>query len=165
MSTKHEFDDKRVKIGVLCVGEQDGYSHIRHVRTANYIFSKVWTKRRNISQFIPLDFRMTRLSALMICSVLMSSMIKRLVQKHTNVFQNVENFERLENADHETFRSRATSCLVWIRRASKSMSLSHLCTRWTITTIAIVIYLFCSFSEFVTLNTLMVKILLDWWTR
>ena len=89
VSTKHEFDDKRVKIGVLCVGEQDGYSHIRHVRTANYIFSKVWTKRRNISQFIPLDFRMTRLSALMICSVLMSSMIKRLVQKHTNVFQNV----------------------------------------------------------------------------
>ena len=43
------------------------------------------------------------------------------------------------------FRSRATSCLVWIRRASKSMSLSHLCTRWTITTIAFVIYLFCSF--------------------
>ena len=121
--------------------------------------------REDISQFIPLDFRMTRLSALMICSVLMSSMIKRLVQKHTNVFQNVENFERLENADHETFRSRATSCLVWIRRASKSMSLSHLCTRWTITTIAFVIYLFCSFSEFVTINTMMVKILLDWWTR
>ena len=23
------------------MGEQDGYSHIRHVRTANYIFSKV----------------------------------------------------------------------------------------------------------------------------
>jgi len=40
VSTKHEFDDKRVKIGVLCVGEQDGYTHIRHVRTANYIFSK-----------------------------------------------------------------------------------------------------------------------------
>jgi len=40
VSTKHEFDEKRVKIGVLCVGEQDGYSHIRHVRTANYIFSK-----------------------------------------------------------------------------------------------------------------------------
>jgi hypothetical protein len=41
VSTKHEFDDKRVKIGVLCVGEQDGYTHIRHVKTANYIFSKV----------------------------------------------------------------------------------------------------------------------------
>ena len=63
------------------------------------------------------------------------------------------------------FRSRATSCLVWIRRASKSMSLSHLCTRWSITTIAFVIYLFCSVSEFVTINTMMVKILLDWWTR
>ena len=48
VSTKHEFDDKRVKIGVLCVGEQDGYSHIRHVRTANYIFSKVGMEKSNL---------------------------------------------------------------------------------------------------------------------
>jgi len=49
VSTKNEFDkekdkdngyEKRVKIGVLVVGEQEGYSHIRHVKTANYIFSK-----------------------------------------------------------------------------------------------------------------------------
>jgi len=40
VSTKNEFDEKRVKIGVLVVGEQDGFNHIRHVRTANYIFSE-----------------------------------------------------------------------------------------------------------------------------
>jgi len=40
VSTKNEFSDKRVKIGVLVLGEQDGFSHIRHVRTANYIFSE-----------------------------------------------------------------------------------------------------------------------------
>jgi len=40
VSTKNEFAEKRVKIGVLVVGEQDGYLHIRHVRTANYIFSE-----------------------------------------------------------------------------------------------------------------------------
>jgi len=40
VSTKYEFEEKRVKIGVLVVGEQEGYIHIRHVRTANYIFSK-----------------------------------------------------------------------------------------------------------------------------
>jgi len=39
VSTKNEFEEKRVKIGVLVVGEQEGYTHIRHVRTANYIFS------------------------------------------------------------------------------------------------------------------------------
>jgi len=40
VSTKNEFDEKRVKIGILVVGEQEGFNHIRHVRTANYIFSK-----------------------------------------------------------------------------------------------------------------------------
>ena len=40
VSTKNEFEEKRVKIGVLVVGEQEGFTHIRHVRTANYIFSK-----------------------------------------------------------------------------------------------------------------------------
>jgi hypothetical protein len=39
ISTKEEFEEKRVKIGVLVAGEQEGYTHIRHVRTANYIFS------------------------------------------------------------------------------------------------------------------------------
>jgi len=40
VSTKHEFEEKRVKIGVLVVGQQEGFVHIRHVRTANYIFSQ-----------------------------------------------------------------------------------------------------------------------------
>jgi len=40
VSTKNEFEEKRVKIGVLVVGEQDSFTHIRHVRTANYIFSE-----------------------------------------------------------------------------------------------------------------------------
>jgi len=40
ISTKEEFQDKRVKIGVLVTGEQEGYQHVRHVRTANYIFSQ-----------------------------------------------------------------------------------------------------------------------------
>jgi len=40
ISTKEEFDEKRVKIGILVVGDQDGFEHIRHVRTHNYIFSK-----------------------------------------------------------------------------------------------------------------------------
>ena len=40
VSTKHEFSEKRVKIGVLVVGQQEGFVHIRHVRTANYIFSQ-----------------------------------------------------------------------------------------------------------------------------
>lgn len=40
ISTLEEFEDKRVKIGVLVVGEQEGYQHVRHVRTANYIFSQ-----------------------------------------------------------------------------------------------------------------------------
>jgi len=39
ISTKEEFEQKRVKIGILVLGSQDGYQHIRHVRTANYIFS------------------------------------------------------------------------------------------------------------------------------
>ena len=40
VSTKHESGEKRVKIGVLVIGEQDNFTHIRHVRTANYIFSE-----------------------------------------------------------------------------------------------------------------------------
>ena len=58
VSTKNEFAEKRVKIGVLVVGkrldlgfelgrkiyfilgEQDSFNHIRHVKTANYIFSE-----------------------------------------------------------------------------------------------------------------------------
>jgi len=40
VSTKNEFVEKRVKIGVLVVGEQDCFTHIRHVKTANYIFSE-----------------------------------------------------------------------------------------------------------------------------
>ena len=40
ISTLEEFQDKRVKIGVLVVGEQEGFQHVRHVRTANYIFSQ-----------------------------------------------------------------------------------------------------------------------------
>jgi len=40
VSTKNEFQEKRVKIGVLVIGEQDSFTHIRHVRTANYIFSE-----------------------------------------------------------------------------------------------------------------------------
>merc|ERR1712096_115540 len=40
VSTKNEFDEKRVKIGVLVVGEQESFTHIRHVKTANYIFSQ-----------------------------------------------------------------------------------------------------------------------------
>ena len=40
VSTKNEFTEKRVKIGVLVMGEQDSFSHVRHVRTANYIFSE-----------------------------------------------------------------------------------------------------------------------------
>jgi len=40
VSTKNEFEEKRVKIGVLVVGEQDSFTHIRKVRTANYIFSE-----------------------------------------------------------------------------------------------------------------------------
>lgn len=40
VSTKNEFQEKRVKIGVLVMGEQDNFSHVRHVRTANYIFSE-----------------------------------------------------------------------------------------------------------------------------
>jgi len=39
ISTKKEFDEKRVKIGVLVVGDQDGFQHIRHVRTHNHIFT------------------------------------------------------------------------------------------------------------------------------
>ena len=40
ISTKEEFEEKWVKIGVLVTGEQEGYQHGRHVRTANYIFSR-----------------------------------------------------------------------------------------------------------------------------
>ena len=57
VSTKNEFAEKRVKIGVLVAGErpnmglrgnqiyfiageQDSFNHIRHVKTANYIFSE-----------------------------------------------------------------------------------------------------------------------------
>jgi len=39
ISTKEEFVEKRVKIGLLVVGDQDGFEHIRHVRSENYIFS------------------------------------------------------------------------------------------------------------------------------
>ena len=72
VSTKHEFDDKRVKIGVLCVGEQDGYSHIRHVRTANYIFSKVGMEKSESSDLIGFSIRTTRLSASTTFSVSMN---------------------------------------------------------------------------------------------
>ena len=40
ISTTNEFSEKRVKIGVLVSGEQEEFTHIRHVRTANYIFSE-----------------------------------------------------------------------------------------------------------------------------
>ena len=40
ISTKEEFEEKWVKIGVLVTGEQEGDQHVRHVRTANYIFSR-----------------------------------------------------------------------------------------------------------------------------
>ena len=40
VSTNNEFVEKRVKIGVLVVGQQDSFKHIRHVKTANYIFSE-----------------------------------------------------------------------------------------------------------------------------
>jgi len=39
ISTTEE-TERRVKIGVLVVGVQDGFEHIRHVRTRNYIFDK-----------------------------------------------------------------------------------------------------------------------------
>ena len=37
---QNEFEEKRVKIGVLVAGEQEEYLNIRHVRTANCIFSE-----------------------------------------------------------------------------------------------------------------------------
>ncbi|XP_023344187.1 uncharacterized protein LOC111713541 [Eurytemora carolleeae] len=40
ISTREKFDEKRVKIGILVVGDQDGFEHIRHVRTKNYIFGE-----------------------------------------------------------------------------------------------------------------------------
>lgn len=39
VSTKEE-SERRVKIGVLVVGDQEGFEHIRHVRSTNYIFSE-----------------------------------------------------------------------------------------------------------------------------
>merc|ERR1711874_426194 len=39
VSTQEE-SERRVKIGVLAVGDQEGFEHIRHVRTSNYIFSE-----------------------------------------------------------------------------------------------------------------------------
>ena len=63
-------------------------------------------------------------------------------------------------------RSRAISCLEWIRRASKSMSPSHLCTRWRRSQFWNLIYpyfhdlttpwWFFSPPEFVAVNTLII---------
>ena len=79
----------------------------------------------NVCWLAPKWFRMTRLSALMTCSALMSSMIKRWMLLHSP-----QNTSRSTGCKYLCFRSRATSCLAWIRRVSKSMSPLHLCTRW-----------------------------------